>query len=115
MLVNAKEEDYEIIELFGEPALFTCLRIDPETVPEGIFKYDVRHDDDCQGIPCELARYVMVNHWGTVLTNKEIDLGEDGFIPLNEEDFNYTGEETTLDEYIREYGEQSRSDRDEGR
>ena len=23
-----------------------------------------RHDDDCRGIPCEIAPFIMVNHWG---------------------------------------------------
>lgn len=50
--------------------LFTSARIDRKTVPENLFCYDARHDDDCQGIACEIKPYVAVNHWGTILTVK---------------------------------------------
>lgn len=94
--------DFEVIELFGEPALFTCLRIDPKTVPNGVYKYDIRHDDECQGIACEIARSVFVNHWGSVLTLKPIDLGVDGYRLMDEEDINYGIDSgLSLDEFIK--------------
>ena len=34
MSVNAFTEEYEYIELFGKPGLFTNARIDRDTVPE---------------------------------------------------------------------------------
>ena len=40
--------------------LFTCARIDRKTVPEDLSCYDVRHDDDCRGIACEIKPYVVV-------------------------------------------------------
>ncbi len=89
-MVNAMtENDFEEIELFGEPALFTCLRIDPNTVPMGVYKYDIRHDDECQGIACEIAKFIFVNHWGSVLTLRPIDLGKDGFLLMSDDDINY--------------------------
>lgn len=82
-------ETYEEITLLDKPALFTGARLDRNTVPEGLYAYDVRHDDLCQGIPCEVAKYIMVNHWGTVLMAEPLDLGEDGRIYLEEKDWNY--------------------------
>ena len=35
-MVNSKDEHYEVIELFGQQALFTNLRIDRATVPDEI-------------------------------------------------------------------------------
>lgn len=86
---NAKTEIYEEITLLEKPALFTGARLDRSTVPEGLYAYDVRHDDLCQGIPCEVANYIMVNHWGTVLMAEPLDFGEDGRIFLEEDDWNY--------------------------
>jgi len=45
-MVNSKDEHYEVIELFGQQALFTNLRIDRATVPDGTYCYDIRHGDD---------------------------------------------------------------------
>lgn len=40
----------------------------------------------------------MVNHWGTVIVKEPID-GADKGIVLNDEDFNYLGEDMTLNEF----------------
>lgn len=55
--VNAALEDFELVEVFGRPMLFTCLRVDRATVPEGYHVYEVRHDDDGDGIPCQIGKY----------------------------------------------------------
>ena len=53
MTFNAMNEHYEEITVCGKPALFTSIRIKRDTVPDGLYAYDVRHDDECRGIPCE--------------------------------------------------------------
>lgn len=109
MSVSAKEEVYEKVTVFGHPMIFTCLRIDPKTVPEGFFKYSVRHDDDCQGIPVEVCNWVMVNHWGDLISNAPIHLVDYGYPSGNlmrdieEDDFNYEGDTVTLEEYMKEH------------
>lgn len=42
MQVNAMAEEFEHIEIFGKPVLFTNARVDKATVPEGWYKYDIR-------------------------------------------------------------------------
>ena len=73
-----KTEKYEAVTVFDIPMLFTCERIDHKTIPEELFVYEVRHDDDCQGIPCEINRYIMVNHWGTLISFKPLLIIESG-------------------------------------
>ena len=51
MTFNAMTERYEEITVCGKPALFTSIRIKRDTVPDGLYAYDVRHDDECRGIP----------------------------------------------------------------
>ena len=67
MTFHAMTEHYEEITVCGKPALFTSIRIKRDTVPDGLYTYDVRHDDECRGIPCEIAPFVMVNYWGTII------------------------------------------------
>ena len=45
MTHDAMTEHYEEITVCGKPALFTSIRIKRDTVPEGLYAYDVRHDD----------------------------------------------------------------------
>jgi hypothetical protein len=90
MRANAMEETYEEITVLNKPALFTGGRIDRQTVPVGLYAYDVRHDDDQQGIPCQIAKYIMVNHWGTILLTEPLKLPADGYLNIDAEtDWNY--------------------------
>ena len=74
MTFNAMTEHYEEITVCGKPALFTSIRIKRDTIPDGLYAYDVRHDDECRGIPCEIAPFVMVNHWGTIILAEPLEL-----------------------------------------
>jgi hypothetical protein len=78
MTHDAMTEHYEEITVCGKPALFTSIRIKRDTVPEGLYAYDVRHDDECRGIPCEIAPFIMVNHWGTIILTEPLELPDDG-------------------------------------
>ena len=78
MTFHAMTEHYEEITVCGKPALFTSIRIKRDTIPDGLYAYDVRHDDECRGIPCEIAPFVMVNHWGTIILAEPLELPDDG-------------------------------------
>lgn len=107
MRVDAAKEHYELVEVFGRECLFTSARIDRDTVPKGLYAYDVRHDDDCQGDPCQIKPFVFVNHWGTIICADPIEMSDckelgEGFACryLEEGDFNYLGEPETLKGYM---------------
>ena len=76
--VNAMYAHFEEVTVTGIPALFTPQRIDHTTVPTGMFQYEIRHDDEDWCDPCQLAKGVMVNFYGTILTSNPIQLGADG-------------------------------------
>lgn len=108
MYHNATEERYERVDVFGKECLFTCARINRDSVPEGLYAYDVRHDDDCQGDPCEIKPYVLVNHWGTIICAEPIEMSDCKELGANlacryldDGDFEYTGMMTTLDSYMK--------------
>lgn len=96
--IDASETDYERFEILGQDALFISLRIARNSLPEGLHAYDLR-DEDSTGEICELKSYVMVNHWGTVIVKEPIEGADDG-IDLDENDYNYLGEEMSLEEFV---------------
>lgn len=94
---------YEVIKLFGKKVLFTSERIRDSDLPKGIYKYEIRHDDECQGIMCEIAKRIFVNHWGTILSKEEINLGPDGYRIIDEDkDVAWqSGKSITLKQFIQ--------------
>ena len=101
---NAMEERFEEVTICKKPALFTCLRIARDTVPKGYYAYDVRHDDDCQGDPVQIARSILVNHWGTLITRDKINLPRNGYLDIYPEDLNYdTGDCRSMKDFMAKY------------
>lgn len=87
---DARKETFEEIEIFDTLALFSSGRIQRESVPEGFYCYEVRHDDECMGSPCELSSHVLVNFWGTVISKVSlINKGEERRY-IGTEDWGYT-------------------------
>lgn len=70
------EEVFYEITLFDRAVLYTPLRCDPDTLPRDMYMYELRHDDEGFGFPCEVAEYVTVNFCGTILCDCEIELGK---------------------------------------
>ena len=65
--------DYELEAVtFREiPALFTSLRIKREDIPQGMYRYELR---EAEGKICQLAKHIFVDHFGTLLTTRPIQL-----------------------------------------
>lgn len=55
--------------------VFTNLRVDRKTIPEGINAYDIRHNDS--GAPVTIEPKVRVDHLGTFFTTKEVKMTHD--------------------------------------
>ena len=107
MKVNAQEESFELMELFGKTVLFTNMRVDRSTVPEDLYVYELR-DEDCTGDICEIKPSVMVNHWGTIICKEPIELDtkwNSKFV--DEGDYCYLGDTAKLEEFINtDYSEE---------
>lgn len=59
-------EKFEDVTVLGYPMLFTCLRVDRDTVPQGMYMYEVRHDDDQQGEPVQIANWIIRKNSGSL-------------------------------------------------
>lgn len=99
--------DFQPIELDlpdskGIHALFTENRIDRSTLPDGLYAYDIRSDDEQDELFCTLEPIVRVNHSGTVVVAHIIPLPED-YAPIEDYCFTHTrsGVEWLLDDTHR--------------
>lgn len=95
-------EVYQSFRLFKKKSLFTCMRIDKSTLPDGLYSYEIRHDEWLDGIPVELKDAVPANHWGTIITNKPIKIGPTGSIYLKDNDWQFENRMLTINEYMEE-------------
>lgn len=102
MNVDLKEKKFMQMKLFNKPVLFSYMRIDNTNLPKSIYKYEVRSDDEGLGIICELSNKVLVNFWGTVLSNRPIQLNKHGFLIIDEDkDIEYLDKESiTIKQYL---------------
>lgn len=66
---------------------FTNIRIDRNTIPEGMYAYDLREGDN--GEFCTIEKNVMVNHGGTIILEKELNFGEEDYLLLDDAPGNY--------------------------
>lgn len=95
--LNATKESYTLTEIDGRFVLFTNMRLDRDTVPEGLFCYDVRDSDHLDGCMAEVRPFVMANHWGTILSKTQFPLDEHGsYCP---KDWGYLDKSMSLAEF----------------
>ena len=99
----ANDEQYQEIELFDKPGLFSNGRIARDNLPEGVYCYDLRGSDYDPGEPVCVEEQVVVNHAGSVLLTEPLELAEDGRLMLTEEEgLNFVGGFSTLAQFLQE-------------
>lgn len=97
-----KDKTYMQIKIFNKPVLFSYMRLDSKDLPKNIHKYEVRSDDEGLGIICELSKSIRVNFWGTVLSDKPINLTDRGYLIIDEDkDIEYLDKPSiTIKQYL---------------
>lgn len=100
--INIENDEYELIELFGEPALFSNSRFTDTNTPVGMFHYDIRHSDDGDKWTT-IEPTVRVNHAGSIIIKTRIDFGTDGYIEFDDDTSpNFTGVAISIKQYMDE-------------
>lgn len=89
MRLDYGKEKMQVVEVRGIRCEFNDMRIDRNTVPEGKFQYEVAGDDDSGGDPARIQKGVMVNFYGTLISDEELPLGEHGILWVENGDFRY--------------------------
>jgi hypothetical protein len=62
--------------------LFSDLRVDVTTIPDGLIPYSIRHSDDDDSVPATIETCVVANYFGTLIVNAPLDLGGSGYIEI---------------------------------
>ncbi len=93
-------EEYDLIEICGQPALFDNGRFTDENTPAGLYHYDLRQSDTGDGF-ATIEPKVRVNHGGSVVMNEALDFGTQGYIALTDETSpNFLGEKLSLRQFL---------------
>ena len=72
MRYDAEKVRYMRVRVRGTEALFCEARIEKETVPNGLYMYQVRHDEEDWTEPVQIKSYILVNFLGTLLTREPL-------------------------------------------
>lgn len=97
--IDLTQEEMEEVVIKGRLALFTGLRPDKKSIPDGVYCYALRHGDD-GGMPCSIEKSVAVNYFGTVVTTEPFDFGDKDYIPVKYDDFGFTGERLSIEQFV---------------
>ena len=77
-------ENYETVCVCGVECEFYDVRIERSSVPQGLYHYEVAGDDDCGGDPVRVAKGILVNFFGTLISRTELPLDEAGKLWLQD-------------------------------
>ena len=105
------DEQYQEVELFEKPALFSNGRISRDDLPEGVYCYDLRGSDDDPGSPICVEERVVVNHAGSVILTAPLEFSEEGRLYFTDENgLNFNGGMLTLSQFLQEQKKDRRTE-----
>ncbi|MCM1441633.1 MAG: hypothetical protein NC131_20860 [Roseburia sp.] len=88
MRLDYEQENFTKVRVCGIACDFSDMRIDRDTVPKGKYQYEVA-DEDSQGDPVRIKRDIMVNFFGTLVSDVPLPLGDDGVLWLDNGKFEW--------------------------
>lgn len=89
MRLDYRTEKFQKVSVCGIPCDFSDMRIDHNTVPEERYQYEVAGDDDSGGDPVRVQRGVLVNFFGTLISDVPLPLVDDNVLWLQDGDFEW--------------------------
>ena len=105
------DEQYQEVELFEKPALFSNGRFFRDDLPEGVYCYDLRGSDDDPGSPICVEERVVVNHAGSVILTAPLEFPEEGRLYFTDETgLNFNGGMLTLSQFLQEQKKDRRTE-----
>ena len=97
--ISLYSDEYDLVEVEGQKALFANERLTRSDIPKGMYCYDIRSGDN--GEMCSLEKRVAVDHAGTIVTKEPINLGKLGCIEFTDETSpNFLGEKMNFMDFI---------------
>ena len=105
------DQQYQEVELFEKPALFSNGRISHDDLPEGVYCYDLRGSDDDPGFPICVEERVVVNHAGSVILTAPLEFSEEVRLYFTDENgLNFNGGMLTLSQFLQEQKKDRRTE-----
>lgn len=81
------EERFSKVQVCGIECEFSDMRIDRGSIPEGKFMYEVAGDDESGIEPVRINLGILVNFFGTLISDVPFPLGKDGVLWTDDSDF----------------------------
>ena len=72
--MNANTATFEAVTIFDVPMLFTSGYVNPETLPQGVYQYAVRHSSNEPDKPTQITDWAVVNRYGSLLSSIPISM-----------------------------------------
>ena len=72
--MNANTATFEAVTIFDVPMLFASGYVDPETLPQGVYQYAVRHNSNEPDKPVQITDWTVVNRYGSLLSSIPITM-----------------------------------------
>lgn len=100
-MLSAADPDMEfsVMELKNRQVLFTGSRIEFESVPDELCRYELGYGED-KGFPVLMCEFVREHFFGTVLSAAGFDMGENWIIGLKRDDCILTGERMSIRSFM---------------
>ena len=99
MTLRADAASYEKMEVLGFDAIRTGSRLIRDSIPEGLYAYDLKTDD--VGNICEISPKVDKNHYGTILCREPLPLKNGSLkIRTDQPDYHFLCENASLQEFM---------------
>ncbi len=89
MRADYNRETFTRVQVCGIECDFSDMRIDRSTVPKTRYQYEVADDDESQGDPARVRRSIMVNFFGTLISDVSLPFTNDDVLWLQEDDFEW--------------------------
>ena len=107
MRKDASQIIYDEVSLLGLPTLLTGWRVDRTTIPDVFHLYELRHADEDWGDPCQLAKRILVNFYGSILTLHPFQLPAHSYLDFDSNALVYMGDNScaTLDGFLQKYNQ----------
>ena len=104
--MNANTATFEAVTIFDVPMLFTSGYVHPETLPQGVYQYAVRHNSNKPDKPAQITDWTVVNRYGSLLSSIPISMDKvpGSYVKKrdvdSEKDWVWNGYHVKLSEYL---------------
>ena len=80
MQSDSEKKKFVKVKVCGIECDFSDMRINNDTVPKDRYQYEVADDDESQGDPTRVRKSIIVNFFGTLISDVPLSLMNDNVL-----------------------------------